>query len=124
MLVRTVTRARAQLNTVHGHGINGGLANIRVGAVDHSGVHRARTASRMSRPAKSMAVARSQARSIPAFSAAIMANTTLPTRPPAKKWASPIGGDVDARFFGSDPIDHNDSWIDFPEAHHDEVEQT
>ena len=32
--------AGLQLNTVHGHGINGGLANIRVGAVDHSGVHR------------------------------------------------------------------------------------
>ena len=42
------------------------------------------TASRMSRPARSMAVARSQGRSILALSAAIMARTTLVTRPPAR----------------------------------------
>ena len=52
------------------------------------GITEVLTASTISRPAKSIATARSQGSSIPAFSAAIMARTTFVTRPPARKCAS------------------------------------
>ena len=118
------TSAGFQLNAVHGHRINGGFANIRVRTVDHSGVNRG------SNGIENVTSGQvNGGRPIPdQINAGLLGRDhghdhIANPSPGQEVCFKPVGGDVDARFFGGDSIDHDDAWVDFSEPHHDEVEQ-